>query len=65
MGGIHYHRAFLMCMSYEAAFESILYEVIFYLYFILDLMKEWSAFNGQGSESVLRIWQLLAAFMTL
>lgn len=54
-----------MCMSYEAAFESILYEVIFYLYFILDLMKEWSAFNGQGSESVLRIWQLLAAFMTL
>ena len=37
---------------------SLLYEVIFYLYFILDLMKEWSAFNGQGRWSVLTIWQL-------
>lgn len=43
----------------RGAFESILSEVIFFLYFILDLMKEWSAFNGQGSGSVLAIWQLL------
>lgn len=42
----------------RGTFKIIVYEVIFYLCFILDLMKEWSAFNGQGSGSVLRIWQL-------
>lgn len=33
--------------------------VVYYLCSIRDLMQEWSAFNGQGSWSVYRIWQLL------
>lgn len=44
-----------MCLNYETVF--------IYLCLVLNLMNEWSDFNGQGSENVLRIWQLLQVLL--
>lgn len=60
MGGIYY-LAFDACEIRGRRFN-LFSKIIIFGSFILHLMKEWSAFNGQGSGSVLGIWQLFAIF---